>query len=198
MRGYPTIILLRHGQTEWNLQSRYQGQLDSPLTALGQEQAKANALKVDRNVESLEGIKVFSSPLGRAKSSAHIVCDTLGIDRARILFDSRIQEFSYGLFEGKTKQECRTLYPQEFATREANKWSHQLKNGESYALVTRRLQTWLEEIREEELVIVVAHEMINRALRGLYRGLDNEVTLTLRQANDVVLMLTNKEEHILV
>lgn len=198
MRRYPTIILLRHGQTEWNLQSRYQGQLDSPLTDLGQEQTKANALKVDRQVESLEGIKIFSSPLGRAKSSAHIVCDTLGIDRERILFDARIQEFSYGVFEGKTKQECRTLYPHEFATREANKWSHQLKNGESYELVTRRLQTWLEEICEEELVIVIAHEMINRALRGLYRGLDNEVTLTLRQANDVVLMLTNKEEHILV
>ncbi|RUM70580.1 MAG: hypothetical protein DSZ07_02255 [Sulfurovum sp.] len=196
----PTIILLRHGQTLWNVEGRYQGQLNSDLTSLGKEQAKNNALKIVKNIEkfSLEqnAFKFFSSPLGRAKETAYIICDTLGLDRKNIIFDNNIQEVNYGIFEGKTKEFCKVTYAKEFQEREVNKWSYTLEGGESYETVTKRIHLWLERVKDEKVVILVAHEMINRALRGIYCSYDKKKMLKLRQKNDIVLKLENGQESI--
>ena len=193
----PTIILLRHGQTLWNVEGCYQGQLNSNLTLLGQEQARQNALKISDFIKLNGSFKFFSSPLGRAKETAYIICDTLGLDRENILFDSNIQEVHYGIFEGKTKDFCKTTYAKEFKEREANKWSYVLEGGgESYEMVTKRIHRWLECVKDEEVVVLVAHEMINRALRGIYCSYDKKTMLNLRQKNDVVLKLENHQENI--
>ena len=197
----PTIILLRHGQTRWNVEGRYQGQLNSDLTNLGKQQAKENALKIAKFIGvrgfSLEqnSFKFFSSPLGRAKDTSYIICDTLGLDKDKVIFDENIQEVNYGIFEGKTKVFCQTEYAEEFRAREANKWSYVLEGGESYEMVTKRLHRWLKCVQDEEMVVVVAHEMINRALRGIYCAYDNEQMLNLRQPNDVVLKLEKSQEN---
>ncbi len=196
MKKLPTIILIRHGQTKWNVEGRYQGQLNSDLTEKGKEQSKANAIKIAKVLNTNKPFKIFSSPLGRAKESCYIICDTLGIDKTEVIFDERISEFNYGIFEGKTKDECKKKYPQVLADREANKWSYQIENGDSYILVTQRLKSWLESVKDEEIVVMVAHEMVNRALRGLYCSLDSDSMLHLRQANDVVIILENSEENI--
>ena len=193
----PTIILVRHGQTKWNVEGRYQGRLNSDLTEKGKEQAKENALKLAKVLDNKEPFKFFSSPLGRAKESAYIICDTLGIDKSKVIFDERISEFDYGIFEGKTKDECKKEYAQVLADREANKWSYTIENGESYILVTKRLKLWLESISNEKLVVMVAHEMVNRALRGIYCNLDSSSMLLLRQANDVVIKLENSKESLI-
>jgi probable phosphoglycerate mutase len=190
----PTIILVRHGQTKWNVEGRYQGRLNSDLTEKGKEQAKSNASKIAKVVNLNEPFKIFSSPLGRAKESCYIICDELGIDKNKVIFDERILEFNYGIFEGKTRDECKEKYSQVLADREANKWSYQIENGESYMLVTKRLKLWLESVSDEKVVIMVAHEMVNRALRGIYCNLDSDSMLVLRQANDIVLKLENSEE----
>jgi probable phosphoglycerate mutase len=190
----PTIILVRHGQTKWNVEGRYQGRLNSDLTEKGKKQAKSNASKIAKVVNLNEPFKIFSSPLGRAKESCYIICDELGIDKNKVIFDERILEFNYGIFEGKTRDECKEKYSQVLADREANKWSYQIENGESYMLVTKRLKLWLESVSDEKVVIMVAHEMVNRALRGIYCNLDSDSMLVLRQANDIVLKLENSEE----
>jgi probable phosphoglycerate mutase len=197
MKKLPTIILVRHGQTEWNVEGRYQGRLNSDLTEKGKEQSKRNASKIAKVLDLNKPFKIFSSPLGRAKESCHIICDELGIDKNKIIFDERISEFNYGIFEGKTKEECKELYPQVLAQREAHKWSYQIENGESYLLVTERLKSWLQSVSSEEVVLMVAHEMVNRALRGIYCDLDSNSMLALRQANDLVLKLENSEENII-
>ena len=192
----PTIILLRHGQTIWNVEGRYQGQLNSDLTDLGKKQAKENAYKIAKAIDTSEPFKFFSSPLGRAKETSFIICDTLGLDRDNIIFDKNIQEVNYGIFEGKTKVFCQTEYAEEFKAREANKWSYVLEGGESYEMVTKRIYSWLERVKDEKVVILVAHEMINRALRGIYCSYDKKIMLTLRQKNDVVLKLENSHENV--
>jgi probable phosphoglycerate mutase len=200
----PTIILLRHGQTLWNVEGRYQGQLNSDLTNLGKKQAKENAIKIAKFIEiggfspEQNSFKFFSSPLGRAKETAYIICDALNLDRKNILFDSNMQEVNYGIFEGKTKEFCKSTYAKEFQEREANKWSYVLEGGgESYEMVTQRIYRWLDRVKDEECVLLVAHEMINRALRGIYCSYDKETMLHLRQKNDVVLKLENHQESIL-
>lgn len=192
--SYPKIILLRHGQTEWNLDGRYQGQKDSPLTDKGKKQAKNNALKLKESIENFDKIKIFSSPLGRAKSTAFIICDELNIDRDKIIFEKRISEFDFGIFEGELKSFCQTTYAKEYNAREADKWSYEIENGESYELVTKRLKLWFDEVKDEEVIIVIAHEMINRALRGFYLNLEQSEILKLRQPNDVVLVLEESGE----
>jgi len=194
--AYPTIFLLRHGQTVWNVEGRYQGQLDSPLTEKGKEQAKENALKLKKHFSSFSSIKIFSSPLGRAKSTTLILCDTLGIDIKCIRFEDALKEFNYGAFEGKTKVYCKEVYKEAYEAREKDKWSYVLEGGESYAMVTERLKCWLESIQDEKEIVLVAHEMINRALRGIYCAYPKEQMLQLRQPNDVVLKLKNGDEKI--
>ena len=192
--SYPTIYLIRHGQTEWNLEGRYQGQEDSPLTQKGKEQARLNALKLKNNIDNFDEVKIFSSPLGRAKNTSFIVCDELGIDRDTIVFDKRIEEFDYGIFEGELKYFCQNEYADIFQAREADKWWYEIEAGESYEIVTKRLKLWFDEVNDEKVLIVIAHEMINRALRGLYFDLEHNKTLKLRQPNDLVLLLQGDEE----
>lgn len=191
------IILIRHGQTKWNLEMRYQGILDSNLTTKGKQQARDNAKKLLKKFNNFDNIKIFASPLGRAKSSAYIICDELNISKNKIIFDERLKEFNYGIFEGKTRDECRKIYPKELQDREANKWSYEIENGDSYIEVSKRLKSWLNDIKDEDIVIIIAHEMINRVLRGLYLNLSTNNILLLRQKNDIILILNNGIEEVI-
>jgi probable phosphoglycerate mutase len=194
----PTIILLRHGQTKWNVEGRYQGQLNSNLTALGKVQAKESALKISKFLNLEESFSFFSSPLGRAKETTEIICKTLNINKEKIVFDINLQEVNYGIFEGQTKIFCKTEYKKEFDAREASKWDYVLEGGgESYEMVTKRLNVWLQSIENEKIVVIVAHEMINRALRGIYCSYDTKTMLSLRQPNDRVIKLEKNQEFII-
>jgi len=194
----PKIYLLRHGETLWNAEGRYQGQLNSPLTQKGEEQAKANGEKLLKYLKSTDEFTFYSSPLGRASSTAKIIADVIGFNKDKIVFDKRIQEVSYGIFEGKTKEYCKSELKEQFEAREANKWSYTLEGGgESYETVSIRVKEWLSTLDNNKPIVMVAHEMINRTLRGIYLGLENEVMLKLRQPNDVLILLEDGQEKIL-
>jgi len=182
------LILIRHGETKWNLEMRYQGLLDSDLTTKGKQQVRDNALKLAKKFKTFDNIKIFSSPLGRAKKSAYIICDNLNIDRKKIIFEDRLKEFNYGIFEGKTRDE---IDSNKLKEREANKWSYEIEDGDSYIKVSDRLKSWLDEIKDEDVVIIIAHEMINRVLRGVYLNLLSDEIVLLRQRNDIIIHLDN-------
>jgi probable phosphoglycerate mutase len=194
---YPKIILIRHGETHWNAEERYQGQLDSPLTQKGIQQARENAQKIKKELKRADKVKIFSSPLGRAKSTALIIIDELGLSPDLINFESRIQEFNYGILEGKTKEYCKKNHKEIIDAREANKWFYQIEGGDSYKLVAKRVKSWLDSLDSETTVIAITHEMVSRTLRKLYRDISIEEALTLRQPNNTVLLLKNCEEKIL-
>ena len=194
----PKIYLIRHGQTVWNAEGRYQGQLNSPLTQKGEEQAKVNGEKLQKYLKEVDEFDFYSSPLGRASSTANIIVDIIGFDKEKIVFDERIQEVNYGIFEGKTKEYCKTELKEQFEARESNKWSYTLEGGESYETVSIRLKEWLSTLDSNRPIVMVAHEMINRTLRGIYLGLENEVMLKLRQPNDVLILLDKGKEEVLL
>ena len=193
----PKIYLIRHGQTVWNAEGKYQGQLNSPLTPKGEAQAEANGEKLLNYLKDTKEFTFYSSPLGRASSTAKIIADVIAFDKEKIVFDNRIQEINYGIFEGKTKEFCQTELKELFEAREANKWSYTLEGGESYETVSIRLKEWLATLDATKPVVMVAHEMINRTLRGIYLGLENEVMLKLRQPNDVLILLDGGKEDVL-
>src|SRR5512143_2700333 len=118
------IIAIRHGETEWNALGREQGQLDSPLTALGVEQAEAIARRLRRQAFSA----LYSSDLGRALQTAEIVARATG---ASIEVDPGLRERHTGIFQGMTKEQMAALYPVEYAAYRSDPYSYQVPGGES-------------------------------------------------------------------
>ncbi len=162
----PPVYLVRHGQTVWNRDGRYQGQQDSPLTVKGIAQARA----VGRLLAEVAGadLTMVASPLGRAWQTAVIVADCLGRDSADIALEPRLMEVAYGAWEGLTAAEVRARAPEAWAAREADKWNHPVPGGESYAQVAARLEDWLADLDGDGPVVAVGHGAAGRILRGLY------------------------------
>jgi broad specificity phosphatase PhoE len=99
------IVVVRHGQSEWNAVRRWQGTADPPLTALGREQARAQA-------EMLTGVDwtgPWASPLQRAAETAAILSDELGLGPVRL--DDRLREAHAGEWEGLTPTEIEAAWP---------------------------------------------------------------------------------------
>lgn len=101
------IVLIRHGETDWNIDRRYQGTSDRPLNETGMRQAQALA-------DAMRGEQwdvMISSPLLRAWGTAVAVGEAVGISEDAIIPDPRLMERSYGVAEGYTLAEREQLYP---------------------------------------------------------------------------------------
>jgi probable phosphoglycerate mutase len=168
------IYLLRHGQTAWNAEHRYQGWHDSPLTALGQAQARAAGKLLAELVGDPAILTVVSSPLGRARSTAHLVLNEIGLETVAVREDSRLTEIRMGVWEGMPDSEVAAQYGEILAARRADPWSVAPPGGETYASVAERVGRWLGERSETETVLVVTHGVAGRILSGLYLGFDRE------------------------
>ena len=172
------IYLIRHGQTEWNRQGRKQGQLDSPLTPLGIEQATECGRALAR--EKLPpDVAMLTSPLGRARATAEIIRNHMRLPEDRVVVDETLAEFDYGLWSGLDTSEIDIRYPGERTRRNRNKWNYAVPGGESYAALASRLQPWLLSRQDGTPLIVVAHDVVSRVLRGLYLKLDTNKILHL-------------------
>ncbi|WP_028479632.1 histidine phosphatase family protein [Nocardia sp. CNY236] len=160
--GVRTLILLRHGQTEWNATDRMQGQIDTDLTELGRRQAK----EVARELVSRNVIAIVSSDLRRAWYTATTLADHTG---HAVVADSRLRETNLGDWEGSTHLEVDADYP---GARMA--WrldaSYVPPNGESKLEVGARSLPVVRELLVERqdwpgrAVILVAHGGLIAAL----------------------------------
>jgi len=181
------IILVRHGRTEFNEAGRYQGASDSPLTALGRDQAR----QVGRLIASLaEGeVRLWSSPLGRAVATAEIIKNTAGLP-GPITLDPRLREISLGVWDGLTDEEIEAVSPnaRDGATR--FDCFFRSPDGESFEEAASRLREWLSDVeRLPECHVAVSHGLSGRILRGIYAGLPKEETLRLDVPQDKVFVL---------
>lgn len=182
------IYLVRHGETAWNLIKRRQGRLDSPLTERGGAQAEVTGRCL---CELLNGqvIRIVSSPLGRALTTATIIADHLGFDKESIVAEPLLAEHHMGDWQGLSNTQIDERFPGARQERTENKWEYVIPGGESYAKVYERAVAWLTTMPEERLVIAVAHEMISRTIRGAYCQLDPHTMLALNHPHHVVYRL---------
>ncbi|MFI5300206.1 MAG: histidine phosphatase family protein [Polyangiales bacterium] len=104
-----TLLLARHGETDWNRDGRWQGATDIPLNEVGRVQARALADRLRKR----RIVGVASSDLSRAIETADIVAASLGV--ARIGAFHALRERSYGAFEGLTRDECKLRFADVFA-----------------------------------------------------------------------------------
>jgi broad specificity phosphatase PhoE len=103
------LLLVRHGETDWNAAGRWQGQTDVPLNTTGRSQALALAARL--RAESVRA--VAASDLSRARGTAEIVGESLGLEVAFV--DAALRERAYGDWEGLTRSECEARFPEEWA-----------------------------------------------------------------------------------
>lgn len=156
------ILLVRHGETEWNQQHRMQGQHDSPLTATGLQQARQLA----RRLKEVAFSVLYSSDLGRAHQTARCIADLTGHE---IIADRDLRERSFGIFEGLTNVEIETRFPDHYAPFARREPDFVMPGGESARQFRARCVGCLERIagrHEGDTVVVVSHGLV---LDALYR-----------------------------
>ncbi|MBT95471.1 MAG: alpha-ribazole phosphatase [Acidimicrobiaceae bacterium] len=163
------LLLVRHGQSEWNALGKWQGKADPPLTDLGRHQALLASKKLpDFSI-------LASSDLKRAKATAEIFADTHNKTHDEVLIEPLVQERDAGEFSGLTRDEIETKFPGYLAQ---NKWP---KGWEPDDSVIKRLHDGLSRVisslTESDLAIVVTHGGCIYALENLlgaqYRRISN-------------------------
>jgi probable phosphoglycerate mutase len=183
-----TIYYVRHGETDWNLAQRYQGQQDIPLNATGRAQAAHNGRTLGAVLgRQVEAIDYVASPLMRARETMEIMRGELGLAPQRYRTDDRLREINYGHWEGRLWHDLPHTDPDGFAAREADKWCWQPLGGESYRALAERVATWLAGVERD--AVVAAHGGVMRVLRGLTLGLQPAEIFALDVPQDRVLVL---------
>jgi probable phosphoglycerate mutase len=162
----PTIYYIRHGETAWNAEGRFQGAQDIPLNDRGMGQAaQAGGILGDllaRDGRDRVSYDFVASPLGRARHTMELVRGELRLPPDDYALDHRLREIGYGEWEGSTLAQQQASHPELFATRELDKWGVPPPGGESYAAVTMRMQDWVHSLQGD--TVAVAHGGTARAL----------------------------------
>lgn len=148
------LYLVRHGETEMNLQHIMQGRLDSPLSPLGQAQAKA----VAEALAPIEVDYIYHSTQGRAKTTAEYIAKHH--PQAQVLGDDRLREIDSGDLEGRPFDEGEALYPEAYYLLNNNPAAYAAPGGETYDEVFARARAALEACYQKHpqaTVVVVTH-----------------------------------------
>ncbi len=147
--------LVRHGQTEWNLTGRWQGQAtDAPgLNDTG----LAQALTIHEQLKGIEISTIYSSDLLRARQTAELVAQPLGLS---VTLEPRLREINLGVWEGMPSDEIEAKYPKELSERARNPFNTRAPDGESPREVADRVLSAVNEIASKhrnESILIVAH-----------------------------------------
>jgi probable phosphoglycerate mutase len=156
------VIVVRHGETAWNNEKRWQGHLDSPLTAKGLSQAQALA----RRLSGERFSALYTSDLGRAYQTAQLIAAATGHS---VVLDARLRERKLGVFQGLTSDEIRAVHAEEYELYRARDPDHRLPEGESLRQQVERNLRCFEELAQRHLgesIVVVTHGGV---LSGLFR-----------------------------
>ncbi len=180
--GFRRLLLARHGQTEWNSVTRYQGKTDVPLNETGRLQAARLAARL-----SFWGPeKMFTSPLSRAGETAKIIRDRLQEGEKPPLFVlPELAEIDFGDWEGLTIPEIERTHGPLFSQWREDPSRVVPPGGESFAQVLDRVEKSLERILAgpEERILVVGHGGIMRAILVQLLGVPASLVWRMRMDN---------------
>lgn len=143
------LILVRHGQTDMNAQKLYFGKLNPVLNDLGINQA----YQAKDKVLNISYDKIYSSPLERAKQTAEI-CNYLD---KNIIFDNKLEEIDFGIFEGLTFKEMSEKYPIEVKKMEEDWKAYNYVTGESPREMFERAVSFLESLDYSKTNLIITH-----------------------------------------
>ena len=174
------IILIRHGETNWNKEGRFQGQIDVPLNEKGREQAT----KASKYLEEVEFNKAFSSSMKRPYETAKIILNNKNIKIEKI---EDLIEINHGLWEGSLEEEIKQKWPEMLNNWHEKPESVTMPEGESILQVSERaICAWnyiCDLQQENDTTLVVAHDAVNKTLICHILGLSFSDIWMIKQGN---------------
>lgn len=183
---HPELFILRHGETEWNRQGRFQGQKDSKLTQKGELQAQ-------RQKELLSSLAhrpetVFVSPLGRAVQTARLIFGA----SYELTIDDRLKEIGFGAWEGLTRDQLEKQHGDLF---DDELWHFNSPGGESYDSIRDRVTDFVNSISAP--AVIVTHGITSIVMRGYCMKLPICEALLLEEEQGCIFHLLNGQQTIL-
>ncbi len=179
--GDSRIFLIRHGETNWNKEGRFQGQIDIPLNENGKDQAR----KTFEYLRNISFNKAFSSSMHRPFETAQIIlqnCKDLKIEKINALI-----EISHGLWEGKLEKEIREQWPALLKNWHNKPEEVIMPEGESIKDVSERAVEAFDKIclsqKDNDLSLLVAHDAVNKTLICNILGINYSNIWMIKQGN---------------
>jgi broad specificity phosphatase PhoE len=190
--GLKQIYLIRHGQTEWNLQGRMQGRMDSPLTEQGQLQAIANG-KLLRTLGGVE--KLWVSPSGRTTETAFLINSHV---KAELDFADELMERDCGSWSGQTVADIEAGDPLAWAERLADPYWYQPPGGENLQDMLLRVHDFLDGLFDSQwqAIGLVTHGVMSKVILKFFLSLGELECGRASHPNDLVYRLTFTAEDI--
>lgn len=189
----PTLYLLRHGQTEWNVAGRFQGQMNSDLTDVGKGHAAAQGRLLGAVFKQFPDIDVYGSPLGRVRDTAKIALADHG--RQPALRDD-LMEITVGDWEGILKQEIEAGWPDLFnASQTSSELSLSSPNGENYDDMHERCHRFLSSLSGPS--VIFSHGITITFLRKIACDLSYEAFTQLSNLQGCIYVIKDGQETLL-
>ena len=190
-----TLILVRHGESEWNRVGRIQGQVNSPLTDFGVSQAMAIRDYLSEIFFNNE-IKIYTSPLERAIKTAEIISQGISVTRRGIIIEERLNDFNLGEISGIIGWDrVAEVFPKQAKLRLQNPMLFHPLGGESGKEFDTRIRTLINEMMvDDKTKILVSHGIVNKFIRGIFKNLSGKEIIDLGESQNTIYRLENNEE----
>jgi len=172
------IILVRHGQTEWNRVERFRGRADVPLNETGRAQAELTARRI---AAEWRPMAVYSSPLLRAVRTAEVIAGHFDLP---VQVHPDLTDINYGKWQGLTPDEVREQWPKMIDDWYNKPASIRIPGGETLEELRSRALGAIDELvkrHDGQTIVVVGHTVINRIILLGVLGLGNDRFWRLRQ-----------------
>lgn len=184
----PTLCLIRHGQSLWNLENRFTGWVDVPLTSQGEEEARQAALRIFE----IEFQVAYTSALARAQRTLEVILGTNGWSLP-VIRDQALNERHYGDLQGLNKDDLRRKYGPEQVQIWRRSYDVAPPNGEALKDTAARTLPFFErcilgDIRQGKNVLVVAHGNSNRSIVMKLDSLSGDEVVKLELATGLPLV----------
>ena len=187
-----TLYLIRHGETTWNADGRFQGHQNTPLSATGSAQAQATAIALAQH----HFTAIYSSDLVRAAQTALIIAAP---HRQPVQSDPRLREAFFGAWEGLTLPEITARWPELVAAWRQDSLHTRPPGGETLEQVQARVAEMLTELitrHADEQVAIIGHGGSLRAMITLALGADLSLFRRLRLDNCSISILSARNEEL--
>lgn len=185
-----TLYLVRHGETDWNAEARYQGQADIPMNDTGRAQARANGAALRTLLPAIAKADFVASPLSRAIETMELLRIELGLPKSGFRQDRELLELNYGHWEGRLAADLILADPEGVAGKAADPFGWRPRGGESYADLNKRIAPWISSLSRD--TVAVTHGGVSRVARGAILGLDKSLVPFLDVPQDKTLVLRGR------
>ena len=190
------IIIVRHGETSWNLKKRKQGHKNSKLTLKGKKQAIKVAKFFNKKKYNLNDFILYSSSLKRVTDYTKIINYNLIHKfnfKKKVKFNNQLKEHKFGDWEGKNDNEIKKIFPEQFKKRKADKWNYVVPRGESYNLLYKRVKKFItKNIDLKKNYVIFSHDMVSRVFRGYLMKYKINKIMDLEHKNSSIFIYKNK------